>query len=400
MENLRADKTKKRFLSFIFTCVFLELFLGGTGRLIELNSVLTLRMCLFAGYMILIGLYFLLECPLPKQVIFIISLFLFLSTFGALIGFMNGANFSAVFEDIKPLLNIFLLCYLSYYIKNVQDIRYLLKLIKISSVLLVVMHLVLYYIFLRYSDIAMLYSALSSDSGDNSSTIFFFKGDNGFVNYTGDLYLCVGFIVWDQYHKNSLLKYIVLAFLIIAIILTGTRGLIFALAGAYLIKWLILKINYRSLVYIVLGGVLVVAAFLQIRNSIGDKDESDQIRYDTIQQVVDNINPVSILIGHGFGIGVPIRPVHMEISYLEIFHKQGILGLFYYLSLFVISYLEYKKTNVENKIGFFMFVIFVYFLSCTNPYINHPLGISIISVAIICMIKLNGFKDQRELISQ
>jgi hypothetical protein len=376
------QKIKYAFL----TVVLLELFLGGTGRLVEFTSFLTLRMCLFLVYMCLIVVYLLVKRTLPAEVVVILIFFLALNILSAIVGYAGGAAFSDIFEDIKPLLNTFLLCYLAFSVKTTGDIRYLLKLLKISAVLLTVLHLVLYCVFLKYSDIAILYNAINSAESNN--TVFLFKGESGFVNYTGDIYLCAGFIVWEQYTKNSWIKYLVLLLITIAIILTGTRGLIIALAAVYFVKWVILKFNYKSLIYIVFAVFMVLAVYLNIKGNIGDKDESDQTRYEQIDEVKERVTPLSFVVGHGYGIGVPIRPIHMEISFLEIFHKQGIIGLAYYFTVLFVAYRAYKRSRQENSIGLYMCVLFIFFVSTTNPYVNHPLGITVIAIAIISMLKL------------
>jgi len=386
------QKIKYAFL----TVVVLELSLGGTGRLVEFTSFLTLRMCLFLVYMGLILVYLILKRKLPVEVVVIMIFFLLLNILSSVIGYVNGAASADIFEDVKPLLNTFLLCYLAFSVKTAADIRYLLTLLKISALLLTVFHLVLYCIFLKYSDIAILYSAINSAESNN--TVFLFKGESGFVNYTGDIYLCVGFIVWEQYTKNSWVKYVVLVLIMIAIILTGTRGLIIALAAVYFVKWLLLKFNYKSLIYIAFGFIIVLAVYLNLQGNIGDKDESDQTRYEQIDQVKQSVTPLSFVVGHGCGIGVPIRPIHMEISFLEIFHKQGLIGLVYYLTVLFVAYRAYKRSDQRNSIGLYMCVLFIFFVSTTNPYVNHPLGITVIAIAIISMLKLREL-DKMENIS-
>jgi len=376
------QKIKYAFL----TVVLLELFLGGTGRLVEFTSFLTLRMCLFLIYMCLIIVYLLIKRTLPVEVIVIVVFFLLLNILSSVVGYVGGAASPAIFEDVKPLLNTFLIGYLAFSVKTAADIRYLVNLLKISSVLLTVLHLVLYCIFLKYSDIAILYNAINSAESNN--TVFLFKGDSGFVNYTGDIYLCVGFIVWEQYTKNSWVKYLVLLLITIAIVLTGTRGLIVALAAVYFVKWLVLKFNYKSLIYIAFGIVIVLSVYLNIKNNIGDKVESDETRYEQINEVKERVTPLSFVVGHGYGIGVPVKPIHMEISFLEIFHKQGIIGLAYYFTVLFIAYRAYKRSQQQNSIGFFMCFLFIFFVSTTNPYVNHPLGITVIAIAIISMLKL------------
>lgn len=392
METAGAlQKIKYAFL----TVVLLELMLGGTGRLVEFTSFLTLRMCLFLIYMCLIIVYLLIKRTLPVEVVVIIVFFLVLNILSSIVGYAGGAVSADIFEDVKPLLNTFLICYLAFSVKTAADIRYLINLLKISAVLLTVFHLVLYCIFLKYSDIAILYSAINSAESNN--TVFLFKGDSGFVNYTGDIYLCVGFIVWEQYTKNGWVKVLVLALITIAIVLTGTRGLIIALAAVYFVKWLILKFNYKSLLYLAFGVMIVSGVYLNIKDNIGDKVESDETRYEQIDEVKEMVTPLSFVVGHGYGIGVPVRPIHMEISFLEIFHKQGIIGLAYYVTVLFIAYRAYKRSQRENSIGFYMSVLFIFFVSTTNPYVNHPLGITVIAIAIVSMLKLHELEKMGEV---
>jgi hypothetical protein len=379
----------------LLTLVLLELFLGGTGRLLEFTEFLTLRMCLFIIYMALVVFYLFLRRTLPVEIVILTSLFIFINFFGAINGFRNGAYAADVFEDIKPLLNTFLFCYLAFSINSAKDITYVLNLLKFSAVILALLHIVLYGIYLYFQSITVLFDIIYSLQSDN--TVFLFKGESGFLNYTGDIYLCIGFIAWDEYSKKSIFKYFMLALILTAIVLTGTRGLIISLAGVYLLKWLILKVNYRSIISICIGAVIMLVVFSNIQGNIGDKDESDQTRYDQINQVIERITPTSFIFGHGYGIGVPVRPVHMEISYLEIFHKQGILGISYYAMILLMGYIAYKNCKRENAIGFFMFILFIYFVSGTNPYVNHPLGITVLAISLVSMLKLHTFEKNEDL---
>lgn len=378
VRNFKSEK-------FILSIVLLELFLGGTGRLIEFNSFLTLRMVFFFIYL-LISVYYLFRGEkLPILIYNILGLFLIINIISIFIGIVQGAEGSSIFEDIKPLLNIFLIPYLFFSIKNFGDIQLVIKLIKISSILLAILHLILFAIFINLQDSWALYTSLNPDN--NSNNVFILKGDNGFIFYTGDLYLCIGFLFWDLYSKKGFLKILALSFLSIAIILTGTRGLILALAFVYLVKYILFNINLKSLIYLLFGSILIGAVFFVTQSNIGDKNESDLVRYLQVSQVWDKITPFSLVFGHGFGIGIPIRPIHMEISYLEIFHKQGLIGLFYYSYILYVIFKKFNFSNSNYKIGMLLSVLFVFFLSGTNPYINHPLGITIISISLVCLMK-------------
>jgi len=44
-----------------------------------------------------------------------------------------------------------------------------------------------------------------------------------------------------------------------------------------------------------------------------------------------------------------------------------------------------------------MSVIFIFILSATNPYINHPLGITVISIAIVSMLKIGELEKNQSI---
>ena len=77
----------------------------------------------------------------------------------------------------------------------------------------------------------------------------------------------------------------------------------------------------------------------------------------------------------------------MEISFLEIFHKQGLIGLTMWFSLFTLIfrlYLKSLKKKIQDKTNpFFVSALFTFILSFTNPFINNPLGITIVVITIV-----------------
>lgn len=106
-------------------------------------------------------------------------------------------------------------------------------------------------------------------------------------------------------------------------------------------------------------------------------------------QLAERVNPISIFVGHGFGIGVPIRPVHFEISFLEIFHKQGLLGLMFWLIFLRIIVYNYTKIrSYEYKkiaLGFLLSSMFIYIQTQTNPFMNNPIGMSFLLISVISL---------------
>jgi hypothetical protein len=209
--------------------------------------------------------------------------------------------------------------------------------------------------------------------------------------YKGFMYLCVGFFFF-LFSKGRFAK-IALLILFASIVLTLMRGFIlftvlillyyaFFMSKNIVLKWALAFIGFFSI-------LILIPILLE---TIGDKSDSDIVRYVQVDQVISAINPVSFIVGHGFGIGVPIRPDHMELSFLEIFHKQGILGLLFWFGLFIHIFIMYF--NINNKkykeiaLPFLLSVVFVILQSTTNPYMNNPIGLTMILITIIVFSKL------------
>ena len=175
-------------------------------------------------------------------------------------------------------------------------------------------------------------------------------------------------------------------------ILTGTRGFIIMFGLLYALFYgvpLLMKMNIKIIIlasFLILGSVYFFGNF-----ELGDKNLSDSIRVQQLVQVAEMIDPLSFFIGHGFGVGVPIRPVHMEIGYHETFHKQGILGLTLWGLFLLLLYNAYvkRKNYPEIRKSFFLGVLFVIMLSTTNPFFNNPIGISMFMIALASLKVLN-----------
>jgi hypothetical protein len=220
----------------------------------------------------------------------------------------------------------------------------------------------------------------------------FFRGDNLFF-YKGFLYLCIGFIFILV--SNIKFKFPLLLLLFTSIVLTLTRGFILftSIVGIFYIffinKKLILKISSLTLLC-----VLITVFLKDIVEIFQDRADSDVVRFTQMTQVTDNITPFTILFGHGFGIGVQDRPIHMENSFLEIFHKQGIIGIGFWLFLLAYIFIIYVKIKYNKNIAlpFLLSTTFVYLQSFTNPFVNNPIGLSIILLTIVILNKLKNLE--------
>ena len=87
-------------------------------------------------------------------------------------------------------------------------------------------------------------------------------------------------------------------------------------------------------------------------------------------------------------MGVPIRPIHMELTYLEIFFKQGILGLSFWLFIFFYCIYNFKKAwknhvDLNTILPWIIGVFVIYLQSITNPLLVNSIGMSFVILAML-----------------
>lgn len=240
---------------------------------------------------------------------------------------------------------------------------------------------------------------------------FFFRGETTFF-YKGFIYLCIGFLF--VYFTSKRYRFALLTILGLAIVLTFTRGFVFALAATFLL----LGIMQRTFVSAAIAAVIVLSTVLYAKPFIyevsttihsvkamdqgvpkekllGNREESDVGRVLQAKEVLARITPLSLLVGHGFGNGVPSRPIHMEVSYLEIFHKQGLIGLLIWLYLMILLWQNYRRSANVYQPAFFFGSCFVFIQSITNQFINNPIGLSFVILSLVILNKNSAKEKER-----
>ena len=381
------------FLKLLFIPIFFELVVGGGGHYLELGPI-TVRMFLYVFAILLSLVYYSVKKKLKKNIIFIIFSLTACCLLSGIVGYLNGASIGAILEDFKPLSFIYVLLFFSLVVNNIEDIQKINKIIKIGSLILGGVYiLVILLLVFKKIDFASFYLK------QNEIGEVMFRGDTLFF-YKGFMYLCVGFF----FFLLSKGKYNIIPtlFLFVCIVLTLTRGFIlftilislyyvFFISNNVLVKWFFLILGFFSV-------IILIPILLE---TLGDKSDSDIVRYTQINQVISAINPVSFLIGHGFGIGVPIRQVHMELSFLEIFHKQGVLGLCFWVGIFIHIFIMYfnikSKKHKKIALPYLLSVVFVILQSTTNPYMNNPIGLTMILITIVVFSTLLEIQKNRTI---
>ena len=404
---MKVSFKRHSLLLLFFTLMLLEIFLGGAGRLTTFGP-LTLRMYLF---ILGIGLTILLlqaGKKLTRTTVVLMACFLVIYLVAIIRGLLAGAEFPNLFADAKMVSFFFILPFFDIMINDYKAYTRLVKLLKGASLFLAVAYLIFFAVLNSHLiPFLTIYNAMSKPE---YFAEFGFRGEIAVI-YKGFIYACIGYFFYF-FSKPSFRNTIKVLVIFMAVALTLARSyllLLSFLSLAYIIyRFLVSRknriLNMFVISLVVIGAILLVPVLL---DALGDKSVSDSIRFVQIQQVFERINPLSFLIGHGYGIGVPIRPVHMEITYLEIFHKQGVLGLGFwlliptYIGLKYYNYRIYCKKNTDSNPldarPFLFGVCFLYLQSLFNPYLTNSMGMTFLFIALIVFEKLKKFNEEKNL---
>lgn len=319
---------------------------------------------------------------IKKEYAYIIIGFFITLVIGTTMGIINYGKDDRIVENILIQSFLLLLPFYSFFINNENDVDSVVRIIKFSSLLMSVVYLIVLLLIMNGTiNFSTLYEMII-ESDD-----FFARGESGFW-YKGFLYLCIG-LFFFEIENNLIRKRLKQLLIVVAVYFTFSRGFVIALFITLAIHQLFFKNPLKSLVILALAFAAITMFGKYYEEASFDRYESDMIRRVQLQQVASEITPLSIVMGHGFGKGVAIRENHMEINYLEIFHKQGVLGLCFWLMLLVyitVLYVNCKNYGYEKKARpFFQATLFIYLQSATNPHLTNSIGLNMIILSIVCL---------------
>ena len=393
-----------RFAKILFLILFAELAIGGGGRLFSFGPV-TLRMILFAVALLVSAVFIVKGRKISNETKEILIFFLITIGIGIIVGVVNDSMQQRWWEDVKPLLYFLILPFFEFVINDKKTIEQSTSIIKISALIQAFAFFVVL-ILIHSGAIPFLnfyYRVLPTQE-------FFFRGEITFF-YKGFLFLCLGFLM--VYLMRGKYRTAFLIILSLAILMTLTRGFWLALCLTLCTYYAQRARKFRSAIFVV--AALVILVFSQPIISfvsrtvdkivshekkgplneklLGDRSYSDAGRFTQIQEVAERVTLTSFFVGHGFGNGIPSRDIHMEISYLEILHKQGIVGLSFWAFIFWLLVKNYRKglrissPNADSALrnAVFYAALFVFFQSITNQYMNNPIGLSVILFSLVSL---------------
>ncbi|MBC7914109.1 MAG: hypothetical protein H7Y07_08300 [Pyrinomonadaceae bacterium] len=354
----------------------------------------TLRMLLFILTTFLSLSILLITKKLERHFAILILLYSSLLTVGIVMAIINKNPVELILEDLKPLIFFYNLLFFSLIIIDQKTIIKIKGILKASSLILALVYFMfilgLYTGYINYQKLYVILDATGE---------VFFRGTSGFF-YKGFLYLCIGVFFFTD--KVSLKNSLSIFLLITALVLTFTRGFLLSMALVAIIHMMFFsRKKVLSFIILSLGSIFLYFYLPAYLDALGDKSTSNNERIRQITDVKNAFDPFSLIAGHGFGGGVPSRPVHMEISYLEIYHKQGVLGLIFWgglmLSLLISFYKAQRIGNRQLALPFLLASLFVYLQSLTNPFLNNPIGMSLVLISVVVLKRLETIKMEPAL---
>jgi hypothetical protein len=175
--------------------------------------------------------------------------------------------------------------------------------------------------------------------------------------------------------------------------MTITRG--FVLSTFFAALLMLLAMHRWRQVGVALAVGACVAFFLwvylpsQDDTLEGKRETSNTQRVEDFQYIVDNLEVGAIPLGHGLGSLVNDR-LNIENTFLWAFWRLGLAGLLFWAMPLVVSMVYFGRIRRRDPhfrlaCAYFFSIVLIYVQTMTNPYLNNPIGLSFVLVALFSL---------------
>jgi hypothetical protein len=424
--NLKAFSFFRWIYILFFYCFLGNMIIFGPDRLLlnfQISSfVITPRIILGSILMFLFLISFIIN-PSARSIypnsIFYFLLILFLYILAVFLHGIVSYGFSTAFSDFKSLFWWILVLPIFDLVFNYRLNKKMILYIFLTCATIVSIFCLIFAAFLYFHNVS-LYDINYYMVTNFPKSGFGFRSNHG-VYYSGLFFSVLSVpilaILLFSYstRKNRLLYGSLFAINLAGVLQSSTRGFLLLLAFSSFFVILFLsqkkKKNYQmgivqrpsrnKLILWVFSGVTLFAAlcFLFLNGSfsrlIGGDTSSDATRLVFFQESIPSLMEFPFFFGKGFGFTVPSKNgSHLEVSLLEIWLKEGFLGLLLWLVPLYLSFFSLKTTLSAD----YMFILLVtvqsvYFVSLFNPYLTSVQGILCI---LICLAIIS--QEQQTLV--
>jgi hypothetical protein len=442
-----------RFEKILLTVFFLEIFIGGGGRLIEFGP-LSIRQVLFMLLLVTFFIRIVRERAIFNKEIntllnfnmVSVAIYALLISFviSSVIGYLNQHSISVIVMDFFRVSFFLLYFPLAYYISDkrfskkdiVNILKYSALIVALFTIVVTVLGKTIFsHNFGVYYEFINKYT-----KGD-----LFFRPSNS-VFHKSHFFVLIGLVISlnallsKKYSKIDILNVI---FCSISLIWSETRGFLLAFMVAMMfiifldikmvtdhIKGIVNKVraipkNKMIFKKMLITLLLVIAVpFLykymtlerfgvdtsqQIEQPVDEENVNEEINDVSVNArmdfILDSLNilkdPVNLIIGTGYGQEIAGRVNGIEMSFLDILVEQGLIGLSIWGSLFLLTFLNYhvhyKIKGQITTLDVSLLAAFVGALLLTNinPFINNPIGISFFLILLVFSLnKKNSMGNQ------
>lgn len=400
MSNLKfAPPSLIRIEKLLLATVLLELFLGGNGYLIAIGG-LRLRVILSIFCMGWVAMRFTsgISVKLPRQIWGLFFLFLIVTAFGTLVGLTNDSRIGAVVNELRGLLYFPMILFFAIAIRDQKDIALVTRLIVGCGIVQAFLYLSL--LLVAYSGLVS-YSSIYLFLRESDEFIFRHNPESGFFLgffYKGAFHLCIAalFLLLDPIKKNKWIALMMLA----AIALTLSRGL----AAALLLSLIsgVFFVPRRNWVVLLMASGFIMGTVFLFTGLFGllQRPVSDSVRLADLNIIWTELNVTMLLIGKGIGAIIGQRE-RIEMTYLEVFYKQGLVGLILWGSVLFTIFNAFRRVQGtlrrQQAFVFLLAALFVYFATATNTFLTGSIGMCIVLISAVVLLAMNNTEQRGAL---
>ncbi|NQW95153.1 MAG: hypothetical protein HQ446_14210 [Polaromonas sp.] len=375
-------------INFLYSLMAVELFTGGGGRLLGLGPV-TLRMGLFS-VALLATLIMYRSHPEPDRLkslpVLLVLGFLGTHLPSVFVGLDNGASYQDLFVDISPMLFWLAAPFFACVLKSDAMVQRTAALIQWCAIGLAVVYLFVFVALATGMDLFEGFHQWAENTGEIS-----FRNHQMFF-YKGFFYLGIGTVFLVS--LGSRWQAVWLAAIVVAMTLTMTRGFVLATSAAIFL--LLVTMQRKRALYIalcvmalVMYAVWIYLPSLDDGHMLVQRGISNSIRIMDFSFIQRHFDISSLAFGEGMGTYINGR-LSIENSYLTIFWKMGLVALLFWLlpiGIGLYYFLEVSRNSAAYSLAcaFFFGMVFVYVQTVSNPYLNNPIGLSFVMMAIFSL---------------
>ncbi|WML41209.1 hypothetical protein RCG19_06015 [Neobacillus sp. OS1-2] len=451
-----------KFEKGLLTIFFIEVFVGGGGRLIDFG-VISIRQVLFL-LLLAVFLYRILKekaifnkevntffrfNPVTIGVYALIGWFVFSS----IVGFLNGHPLGAIITDFFRVSYFVLYFPLAYYISKERfSIGRIITILKYSAVVVAIFTIVVSLLgkTIFAADFKPYYDFMNWLMNDD----LFFRPSKS-VFYKSHFFVLVGLIIAlnDLLNRDySKLNFTLVIIGSISVLWSETRGFLLAfMLSVFLIIILDVKVivdpikglsrKIKKLIqspqfirkFAISLLILLAVPFLykymtlerfevavvdeapsnhtvssskkgsQVKTEVNDVSVNARMEFITASKEL-LVHPTNLIVGTGYGTEIAGRITGIEMSFLDILLEQGLIGFatwaFLFLMIYYNYYIAYKKGQKLTSLDVSLLAVFMGILLLTNinPFINNPIGISFFLILLVASQNKRELSLKEELL--